>query len=64
MVCGACCTLTEGGVKVWAICLECDRKKGRTLTGAWVRFAAWLLVPILVLAAIVGVLTWWGGGRW
>ncbi len=29
-VCGDCCVLTEGGAKVWAICLACDRRAGRS----------------------------------
>jgi hypothetical protein len=55
-VCGDCCTLTEGGVKVWAICLDCDRKKGRSLTGAWRSFGVWLMGVFLVLAAVVVLL--------
>lgn len=64
MVCGHCCTLTEGGIKVWAICLECDRKGGKSLRRAWVGFVAWLVVPLLLLAAVVTLLTWLGKGRW
>jgi hypothetical protein len=58
MVCGNCCTLTESSAKVWAICLECDRKKGRSLVGAWVRLLMWLMVPIGVLAVLTALLAW------
>lgn len=58
MVCGHCCTLTEGGMKPWAICLDCDRKGGRSLRGAWASFLGWLLLPILALAAATVLLAW------
>jgi hypothetical protein len=58
MVCGVCCTLTEGGLNVYAVCLECDRKKGKSLTSGWTSFLVWLIVPILLLAAIVALLAW------
>lgn len=57
-VCGDCCTLTEGGAKTWAICLECDRKKGRSLGGVWRGFGVWLVGLLVVLAAIVALLEW------
>jgi hypothetical protein len=57
-VCGECCTLTEGGVKVWAICLECDRKKGRSLDSAWGGFGLFLVGILAVLAAVVLLLEW------
>jgi len=60
-VCGVCSTLTEGGVKVWAICLECDRKKGKSLHSAWFSFFVWLLLPIAGLAAAVALLAWLTG---
>jgi hypothetical protein len=56
-VCGDCCTLTEGGVRVWAICLECDRRKGRKLSGAWRGLLLWLaaiFVGIAVVTWLVG----------
>ena len=31
-VCGDCCVLTEGGARVYAICLGCNRHSGRSLT--------------------------------
>ena len=57
-VCGECCTLTEGGVKVWAVCLECDRKKGRSLGGAWGGLLAWLGGILAVLAAATALMGW------
>lgn len=57
-MCGNCCTLTEGGVKTWAICLECDRMKGSSLTGAWGSFGAFLIAILVVLAAAVALLAW------
>ncbi|HVY46899.1 MAG TPA: hypothetical protein VHB21_13520 [Minicystis sp.] len=56
-VCGDCCTLTEGGAKTWAICLDCDRKHGRSLRGAWLRFGLFLGVIVLGLAVLVAVLS-------
>ena len=58
-VCGDCCTLTEGGVRTWAICLECDRKKGRSLTSAWGSFGLFLGGILVVLAAAVAAMAWW-----
>lgn len=55
-VCGACCTLTENTSRPWAICLECDRKKGRSLGGPWASFGGFLLVILLVMGAVVGAL--------
>ena len=57
-MCGDCCTLTEGGVKTWAICLECDRKKGRSLKSAWGSFGIFLIGILVVLGAIVALLAW------
>jgi hypothetical protein len=60
-VCGDCCTLTEGGAKTWAICLECDRKKGRSLSGVWGSFGLFLVAILVALAAVVALLAWWSG---
>ncbi len=57
-VCGDCCTLTEGGAKTWAICLDCDRKKGRSLGGAWQSVGLWLVGLLVALAALVALLEW------
>src|SRR5690606_14332057 len=56
MVCGECCTLTEGGARVWAVCLDCDRKKGRSLGGAWGSFGLWMVGLLVVMALAVGLL--------
>jgi len=40
-------------VNTWAICLDCDRKKGRSLSSAWSGFGAWLVGILIVMAAVV-----------
>ncbi len=60
-VCGDCCTLTEGGVRVWAVCLECDRKKGRSLAGAWSGLLVWLVGILVVLGAATALMGWLAG---
>ena len=55
-VCGGCCTLTESSSKPWAICLDCDRKKGSSLGGAWRSFGGFLLAILVGLAVVVGIL--------
>ena len=60
MICAECSTLTTGGVKTYAICLECDLHKGRSLRRAWIGLVAWLLVPALVLGLVVALLAWVG----
>ena len=35
-VCGDCCVLTEGGARVYAICIGCDGRGGRSLKAGWV----------------------------
>lgn len=57
-VCGNCCTLTEGGTKVWAICLDCDWRGGRTLKFAWRGFLLWLLAIVAVMALVAVVIGW------
>jgi len=57
-VCGDCCTLTEGGVRTWAICLECDHKKGRSLAGAWGGLGTMLVGILVALAAAVALMGW------
>lgn len=57
-VCGDCCTLTQGGVRTWAVCLECDRKGGSSLAGPWKTVLAWVFVVLLALFAIVLLLAW------
>lgn len=60
-VCGDCCTLTEGGAQTWAICLDCDRRKGRSLRSAWGGFGAFLAGILVVLACAVALLAWLAG---
>lgn len=55
-VCGECSTLTEGGAKVWAICLACERKGGRSLSSALGGLGLWLVLGLLGLAATIAVL--------
>jgi hypothetical protein len=57
-VCGECCTLTEGGLKTWAVCLECDRKKGRSLSHAWMGIGLWLVGVLVALAAATAFVGW------
>jgi len=57
-VCGDCCTLTEGGVHTWAVCLDCDRKKGHSLGGAWAGLVLFLVKILAVLALAVALLGW------
>ncbi len=57
-VCGDCCTLTEGGARTWAICLDCDRKEGRSLSGAWRGLGMWLVAILVGLAALVALIEW------
>jgi hypothetical protein len=57
-VCGDCSTLTEGGAKVWAICLDCDRRGGRSLTGAWARLGLYLAGLLVLLGGLLALLEW------
>jgi hypothetical protein len=50
-VCGDCCTLTEGGLTTFAICLECDRRGGRSLSSGWTRLLLGVFALLLALAA-------------
>ena len=55
-VCGDCCVLTEGGARVWAICLACEDRGGRSLGRGWLTVIGWVAVPILGLAALLALL--------
>ena len=55
-VCGDCCVLTEGGAKLWAICLRCEERGGRSLVGGWALVLGWIAVPIVLLFVAVVVL--------
>jgi hypothetical protein len=52
-VCGDCCVLTEGGAKVYAICLACEDRGGRSLKRAWLGFIGWIAAPVLLLLIVV-----------
>jgi hypothetical protein len=56
-VCGDCCVLTEGGAKVWAICLTCDGRGGRSLQRGWLVVIGWVAAPILGLAALLALIS-------
>ena len=43
-------------MRVWAICLECDRRNGRKLGGAWGGFLLWLAAILVGLAAVTWLL--------
>jgi hypothetical protein len=55
-ICADCGVLTEGSAHNWVICLGCDRRGGNSLLGPWIGLAVWLLVPIGLLALLVGLL--------
>jgi hypothetical protein len=57
-VCGDCSVLTESGVKVWAICIRCERRDGRSLRTAWGGFLLWLVGILVVLGLVVAALSW------
>lgn len=50
--CGDCCVLTEGGVGVFAICLACNKKGGRSLTSGWGIVVLWLVGICVALVAL------------
>lgn len=62
-VCGDCCVLTEGGARVWAICLSCEDRGGRSLSRGWWTVIGWVAGPIVLLAALVTLLSFFFGGR-
>ncbi|MBL9026608.1 MAG: hypothetical protein JNL21_30700 [Myxococcales bacterium] len=55
-VCGDCCVLTEGGAKVWAICLRCEKRGGRSLSGGWSLVLFWIALPLVGLAVLTVLL--------
>lgn len=57
-VCGDCSVLTEGGARVYAICMRCEKRAGRSLRSAWLMVATWVLGPLFALAAAVLLLAW------
>jgi hypothetical protein len=60
-VCGDCCVLTEGGARVWAICLACEDRGGRSLRAGWIAVIGWIAGPIAALALLVALLSWIAG---
>lgn len=52
-VCGNCCVLTEGSAQPWAICLNCNGRKGNSLSRGWWSLSLWLLMPIVVLIGLL-----------
>jgi hypothetical protein len=55
-VCGDCSVLTQGGAKVYAICLGCEHRAGRSLRRGWLTVIGWFVVPILALILVLIVL--------
>jgi hypothetical protein len=55
-VCGDCCVLTEGGTKLWAICLRCEKRGGKSLASGWTLVLVWIALPLAALALLVIVL--------
>ncbi len=60
--CGDCSVLTEGGNKLWAICLRCEKRGGKSLRSGWTLVAMWLLGPLVALGALVALLETCGRG--
>jgi hypothetical protein len=58
--CGDCSVLTEGGAKLWAICLRCEKRGGKTLAPGWVIVAAWLVGILAVLGGLVALIETYG----
>ena len=56
-VCGDCSVLTEGGARVWAICLGCADRRGRNLSSRWGALLLWLAALFVALALV----TWMVG---
>jgi len=42
--------LTEGGAKLWAICLRCEKKGGKSLRSGWTLVLLWIALPLAGLA--------------
>jgi hypothetical protein len=55
-VCGDCCELTEGGATIFAICLTCVKRGGRSLAPGWLGLLGWIALIILPLVGIAVVL--------
>jgi len=40
-------------VKLWAICLTCEKKGGKSLSGGWGLVLGWIALPIVALLVAV-----------
>ena len=49
---------TEGGARVYAICVRCEKRAGNSLRPAWLTVLGWVLGPLAILAAAVLLLAW------
>lgn len=50
--------LTEHGLKPYAICLECDRRKGRSLKSGWLYVIGLFVAPIALIVGLLLLLGW------
>ena len=50
--------LTSGGAAPWAICLDCNRRHGRSLRRGWLTVFGWLAKPMLLLFGLYALLYW------
>ncbi len=55
-LCGACCIITEGGTKPYAICRDCAANRGTSLQRGWTAVVSWIALPIVVLVLALLVL--------
>ena len=58
--CGDCSVLTEGGAKLWAICLSCERRGGKSLRSGWSVVGLWLIGTLAVLGGVVALIETYG----
>jgi len=50
--------LTEGGAHVWAVCVKCDARAGRSLGRGWLVVLGWIAKPILAIVVLLVLLGW------
>jgi hypothetical protein len=55
-VCGDCCVLTTGGIRVYAVCNACEQRGAGSLRRGWLAVLVWVAVPLVLLAAAVALL--------
>jgi len=53
--------LTEGGLRVFAICLSCEDRAGRSLRSGWASVIRLVALPIVGLAIIAALLAFLEG---